>query len=103
MTGQPTLFADPNPAPMVRSGDPITSRLAAKKADINRGQQCVLAALTRLVTGTDEDIENAPECAQMGRGSARKRRLELQRAGLVVHCGFSFEPRRMMVFRVVEQ
>ena len=97
----PTLFDDPNPAPMVRSTDGPTSRLAAQRVDVSGGQAKVLAALRRLGASTDEQITAAEECAGMGRGSAIKRRLELERAGLVVRCGVTGPPRRMLVFRAV--
>jgi hypothetical protein len=101
---QTTLFPDPNPSPMVRSTDGPTSRLAAKRVQVGPGQAKVLAALRDLGRATDQEIERHPLTAYMGRGSAIKRRLELERAGLVERCGVSFEGnRRLLVFRLVAQ
>lgn len=109
MSAQTTLF-DP-PAPMVRHSDPSTSRLAAMSVDVKAGQAKVLRALADLVTATDQQIESHPLCCGMGRGSAIKRRLELQRkpdrktgrvAGppLVEECGVTGPPRRLRVWRL---
>lgn len=107
----PTLFDLPDP--MVRHSDPSTSRLAAMSVDVKAGQAKVLRALADLVTATDQQIESHPLCVGMGRGSAIKRRLELQRkpdrktgraAGpaLVEECGVTGPPRRLRVWRLTE-
>jgi hypothetical protein len=98
-----TLFDEqPNPSPMVRASDPPTSKYAAKSVDVTAGRAKVHAALTDLGRATDQEIEQHPACRGMGRGSAIKRRLELERAGLVERCGVSFEGnRRLLVFRLV--
>lgn len=71
---------------MVRSTDPETSRAAAMRTDRAEGKRRVLAFLraNSWRSWTDHEIAIG---AGMDKGSASKRRLDLQRDGLVEFAG----------------
>lgn len=82
----------PPSTPLHRVDDMPTARQAGRAQTPQRlgaGRQKVLAALAELGTATDHTVA---EYAEMPTGSAAKRRLELQRAGLVEEAGRSTSP-----------
>ena len=78
---QPDLFSA-----MTRTTDPETSHAAARRTDRAEGKRRVLAFLNARSGEAFTDHEIA-EATGMDKGSASKRRLDLQRDGLVEFAG----------------
>lgn len=78
---QPDLFTG-----MTRAGDPETSHMAARSTDRAEGKRRVLAFLTMNYSRSFTDHEIAAATG-LCTGSASKRRLDLQRDGLVEFAG----------------
>jgi len=79
---------------MSRATDPITSHLAGRSVDLNRGQQIALEAFRHCEQMTDQSLVSIlNELAQSNRkyyiseSGARSRRAELTAAGIIVDTG----------------